>query len=177
MSGKKVYLESGAQFTIVGGAAVTLFKNEDVSRVNIDWGSTIDLAGSKPDPDSGAGAFVGEFTQWVDDVPTIHRVYVEDGKEPGDVLFYYYAPVQAHKTYLKEGTTFEVEWRESPVKVDRPAKLDIDESLTFGEHNLSLTEIDNDGLSKGVLAKDGTLYKVFLEHFNNGEIGYYCYFG
>jgi hypothetical protein len=169
MSGKKVYLESGAQFTIVGGAAVTLFKNEDVSRVNIDWGSTIDLA--------GAGAFVGEFTQWVDDVPTIHRVYVEDGKEPGDVLFYYYAPVQAHKTYLKEGTTFEVEWRESPVKVDRPAKLDIDESLTFGEHNLSLTEIDNDGLSKGVLAKDGTLYKVFLEHFNNGEIGYYCYFG
>lgn len=170
---KKIYLEDGAAFTIVGGAAVTLFKTADISRVNINWGATIDLAGGKVDPKSSIGALVGEFT---DEDEAVHQVYVEDGKEPGEVMFYYYAPA-THKTYLKEGSAFEMSWKKNQfARIPRPLKMDIDEELTLSDENLAHTELGNDGPVTGTFVKDGATYNVYIDHIDDFA-HFYCYFG
>jgi hypothetical protein len=180
VSGKKIYLEDHAQFTIVHGAAVTIRKGETY-QATIDWGSTIDLAGGKTDPDSKDGTLIGEFTHWVGDQSLVLPVYLEEGFVPGQMLFYYYEPAAhktpaTHKTYLKEGTMVEVQWKQGQVvKVKRPSKLDFDRELTLTAKNLLRAEVGNDGPVKGTFVKDGVTYNVYLEHLDDGYSSYYCY--
>jgi len=87
---RRIYLPQGSGFTVVGGIAVRLGFQANTADTVFDWGSAIDLAGGKTDPDYVVdgivmGALVGEFTDDVD-VEKVHQVYMERNSE----LFYYY---------------------------------------------------------------------------------------
>jgi hypothetical protein len=87
---RRIYLAQGAGFTVVGGIAVRMGLLTSTADATFDWGSAIDLAGGKTDPDyvvDGVvmGALVGEFTD-DDEQSTVRQVYMERNSE----LFYYY---------------------------------------------------------------------------------------
>jgi hypothetical protein len=87
---RRTYLPQGAGFTIVGGIEVRLGLLTSTADAIFDWGSAIDLAGGKVDPEYmldgiPQGALVGEFTD-DDRKMSVREVYMERGSE----LFYYY---------------------------------------------------------------------------------------
>ena len=87
---RRIYMAQGAGFTIVGGIAVRLGGLASSFDTTFDWGSAIDLAGGKVDPEYmldgiPQGALVGEFTD-DDEKMSVRQVYMERGSE----LFYYY---------------------------------------------------------------------------------------
>lgn len=71
---QKKYLEASASFTLIGGA-VKIGALAVAGTTEIDWGTTIELAGCRKSPMNSDEYKVGEFT---DDDDQVIDVYLED---------------------------------------------------------------------------------------------------